>query len=202
MERFAAPSIGHARSRPSPPTPNLSDLPAPSLCIHFLRHGLAGQRSKWRGNDADRPLSERGRTQVRSVSRVLRDAGIQTNLIVTSPFTRAIETAEIVSEAYGLPESPTVERGLQPGSTLDQLVAVPRTYCEIEAVLIVGHEPGLSYLISALCGRRQPLLQKAGPAEISFDRAEPRRWRVRWQAGPREFVEFAHRQAAGGRISL
>ena len=75
--KFAAPSIGHVRSRPTPPTRNLSDLRTPSLCIHLLRHGPAGQRSKWHGNDADRPLSERGRTQVRCVSRALRDAAFR-----------------------------------------------------------------------------------------------------------------------------
>ena len=53
--------------------------------IYSLRHGLAGQRSKWHGNDADRPLSERGRTQVRHVSRALQRAGVQPDRIVTSP---------------------------------------------------------------------------------------------------------------------
>jgi phosphohistidine phosphatase len=165
-----------------------------SQVIYLLRHGPAGQRSKWHGNDADRPLSERGRVQVRRVSRVLWRAGIQTELIVTSPFARATETAEIVSDVFELDQPPTIEPLLQPGIKPDRLHVVLRTHIDIGSILIVGHEPSLSHLISYLCASRQPPLKKAGLAEVTIDREEPPRGRLTWLAEPKDLFELAHGQ--------
>jgi phosphohistidine phosphatase len=162
--------------------------------IYFLRHGLAGQRSKWHGTDADRPLSERGRAQVRRVSRALRQAGVQPDRIVTSPFARAFETAEIASDVFGLPQSPTIEALLKPGTKPKRLNAALSPHIEFGSVLLVGHEPSLSCLISSQCGRLQPPLTKAGFAEISIDQKDPRRWRLMWSVEPGDVVEWAHGQ--------
>ena len=134
---------------------------------------------------------------MRRVSRGLWRAGIRPELIVTSPFARASETAEIVSEVFELAQSPTIEPLLQPGTKPDRLRVVLRTHIDLGSVLIVGHEPSLNHLISSLCGSRQPLLKKAGVAEVSIDREEPRHGRLTWLAEPKDLVDLAHGQLPG-----
>jgi hypothetical protein len=63
---------------------------------------------------------------------------------------------------------------------------------DMGTVLIVGHEPSLSDLISSLCDSRQPELQKAGVVEVWLDRAEPRGGRLKWLAQPRDLEALAH----------
>jgi phosphohistidine phosphatase len=167
--------------------------------IYFLRHGPAGQRSKWHGNDADRPLSERGRTQVRRVSRALERAGIQPDRIVTSPFARATQTADIASETFGLPQFPTIEPLFQPGYPIDQVLVALHSHIELGTVLIVGHEPSLGYLISSLCGGRHPPLHKAGVAEVFIDQTEKRNARLRWVVNPEDVVKLKHGQLPRGK---
>jgi phosphohistidine phosphatase len=128
------------------------------------------------------------------VSRALRQAGVQPDRIVTSPFARAFETAEIASDVFGLPQNPTIEPLLKPGTKPNRLNAALSPHIEFGSVLLVGHEPSLSGLISSRCGRLQPPLKKAGFAEISIDQRDPRRWRLMWSVDPGDAVEWAHGQ--------
>lgn len=66
----------------------------------FLRHGesIGNVESRWQGQ-ADYPLTEKGRAQVRSLAERWKSEGVQFDLAVTSTLIRARETAEIVASA-------------------------------------------------------------------------------------------------------
>lgn len=67
--------------------------------LFLLRHATAGNRNKWNGVDALRPITKRGRRESEALAESLKGAGIE--LIYTSPYTRCIQTVEPLAKAIG-----------------------------------------------------------------------------------------------------
>ncbi len=67
--------------------------------LFLLRHATAGDRARWDGIDAIRPITKKGRKQSIAIAEALRDRGIER--IYTSPFTRCVQTVEPLAEAIG-----------------------------------------------------------------------------------------------------
>lgn len=65
--------------------------------LFLLRHAAAGDRTKWEGVDAIRPLNKKGRRQATAIAEYLQDRGIER--IYTSPYTRCVQTVEPLAEA-------------------------------------------------------------------------------------------------------
>lgn len=70
----------------------------------LVRHGSAGDRHDWDGDDSLRPLDARGREQAAQLVELLRP--LEVRRIVSSPFTRCVETVEPLAEALGLSVEP------------------------------------------------------------------------------------------------
>lgn len=68
--------------------------------MYVVRHAHAGERSEWDGDDADRPLSDRGRRQAKAISKALRHLGI--TRLISSPTARCVETLEPLAAKLGL----------------------------------------------------------------------------------------------------
>jgi 8-oxo-dGTP diphosphatase len=69
--------------------------------ILFVRHGAAGRRSGYKGDDRFRPLSKRGVAQARALVPLLAEHRPQR--ILSSPYVRCCETVQPTAEALGLP---------------------------------------------------------------------------------------------------
>lgn len=120
----------------------------------LMRHADAGKAdpSRW-PDDGKRPLSKEGRSEHRRVAEALKRAGISFDRLLTSPLTRARETAEITAEVYRARKLIEVADELgDPGDLADLLVRL-RACPKDAAVLCVGHEPTLSELASLLIGQ-------------------------------------------------
>jgi 8-oxo-dGTP diphosphatase len=66
----------------------------------LVRHGAAGERAKWRGDDRLRPLDGRGRRQAAALPAAL--AGVPVRRILTSPYVRCVQTVEPLGAALGV----------------------------------------------------------------------------------------------------
>ncbi len=116
--------------------------------VFLLRHG----KSDWSqpgASDHERPLNQRGRAAAPSMGAWLKQQGKHVDLIVSSTATRARSTAQLVAEQLQLPSDQVqLSRRLYLApkeSYLDVLMEVsPNTH----AVLLVGHNPGISELAS------------------------------------------------------
>jgi phosphohistidine phosphatase len=119
------------------------------VILYVLRHGIAEEEAP-RGDDGARRLTPRGRAKMRAVAAGMRALGIEFDVLLTSPLVRARETAAIVAETYGeapVPrELPALAAGVSPGETVRAL----KPYARSKAVMIVGHEPGLSGTVALL----------------------------------------------------
>jgi broad specificity phosphatase PhoE/8-oxo-dGTP pyrophosphatase MutT (NUDIX family) len=67
--------------------------------LNLFRHGAAGNRLKWKGDDRFRPLTKKGRRQAEAIAVKFGDAGIER--IVSSPFDRCVQSVEPLAKATG-----------------------------------------------------------------------------------------------------
>lgn len=123
--------------------------------LFILRHGVAVPRgSSEYPNDGDRPLTPKGTKGMRKIAGGMRAMELSFDHIFSSPFVRAKQTAEIVVAKLQPDRSIDYDAHLQPDGDRDVFIGQSLTRCgEEEKVLVVGHEPYLSGLISFLvCG--------------------------------------------------
>lgn len=111
-----------------------------------IRHAIAADPADHR-DDAARPLTPEGKKKMRLIARGLRSCVPAIEVLATSPLTRAVETAEIVSTAYdGI--APVVVPVLAPGHPAAAVAQWLESERRRDVVAVVGHEPGLSQLVS------------------------------------------------------
>jgi len=118
------------------------------LRVYLVRHGKAEQDAP--GGDAARRLTAEGRAQFFTFAGGLVEK-LELARIVTSPFTRARQTAEILAAATGAPiaENPDLAPGRSTGR---DILAWARS--EGAGVALVGHNPEMAEAISAAAGRK------------------------------------------------
>jgi phosphohistidine phosphatase len=135
--------------------------------LHVLRHAHAGNPERWHGDDAERPLSDKGRKQAERLAKLLEDADEAPDLFITSPKVRAEETAQIVAKRLGAPVAVDRRLGgaLDLGTLSDVLLAHPDT----ERPCVVGHDPDFSELLGELLGIANMPMRKAAIARVDVE---------------------------------
>jgi phosphohistidine phosphatase len=118
------------------------------MILYVVRHALAEDAAV--GGDEARHLTEAGRQRTLKAAEGMRALGMEFDLILTSPLARAAETAELIATTYAIGLTPRVLMELATGITPGDAVAALAPYGRNDSVMIVGHEPQLSALISIL----------------------------------------------------
>ena len=142
--------------------------------IYLLRHGIAENDAPGRP-DSERALTPEGRDKLRRVLQRARDAGVSPSLILSSPYRRALETAEVAAAVLGyegkIGKTATLTPGASPYDTWAEIRARP----DERAVLLASHEPLMSSLAAFLLA--SPALsvdmKKAALLRVDCDRAGP-----------------------------
>ncbi len=135
--------------------------------LFFLRHGIAEDAHNGM-HDADRALTDEGRRQLEQIAQALARIDIRPDVILSSPLTRARQTAEIVAPVLGSPVEIADE--LRPGCILDDLQRLVHRYPH-DTIMLVGHEPDFSSMAARLINadERGIALKKAGLIRIEVD---------------------------------
>jgi phosphohistidine phosphatase len=119
--------------------------------LYLLRHGIAEDASAGM-RDADRALTPEGKSKLRDVLSRAAQALVQPTLILTSPYRRARETAELAAALLKV-KAPLVETdALVPQSAPEAVWEEIRTHRSENGLLLAGHEPLFSSLYSYLLG--------------------------------------------------
>jgi len=141
--------------------------------LFFLRHGKAHPRGpKWRP-DSRRPLTPEGEENMFDVARGMRALGLSFDVILSSPYARALRTAEILGEIYDPPKLIETRRLTPEAAPKDIIDEINDHFAGAEAIVLVGHEPFLSRLISILLSGGEGLaieLKKAGLCKLSAEK--------------------------------
>lgn len=135
--------------------------------LYLLRHAHAGDPERWSGDDAVRPLSDKGRRQAERVGRLLAGAEEAPDLLVTSPLVRAAETAEIVGKALGV--EVVVDRRLVGPLFAEEVQDILLAAGPASRPCIVGHDPDFSSLLGELLGVSVVPMRKGALARVDFD---------------------------------
>ena len=147
--------------------------------LYFLRHGEADWPG-WTKPDDERPLTDFGKKEVRQVAKFLNRLKVKPDLIVTSPLPRALQTADVAAEQ--LKTKLRQDEALEPGFGVSELRTVLKRH-RSKVLMLVGHEPDFSSVISALTGASVKL-SKAGVALVDIDQ-EAQEGRLLWLFPPK-----------------
>jgi phosphohistidine phosphatase len=139
--------------------------------IYILRHGIA-EEAHGGMKDADRALTPEGVKKLQAVLRRARSAEVTPSIIVTSPYRRARETAQIAVEVLRGDPSLVESRALTPESSPEAVWEAVRAHKGAEQLMLVGHEPLLSSVYAYLLGSPsvQIDVKKGSVGRIDLDR--------------------------------
>jgi phosphohistidine phosphatase len=147
--------------------------------LYFLRHGEADWPG-WTEPDDERPLTDFGKKEVRQVAKFLDRLNVNPDLIVSSPLPRALQTAQVAAEQ--LKTKLRQDEALEPGFGISELSTLLKRH-HSKALMLVGHEPDFSSVISALTGGFIKM-SKAGIALVDLD-PETEKGRLLWLFPPK-----------------
>jgi len=163
------------------------------MILYIVRHGIAVDRTDPKcPPDAERPLTARGVQKTRAAALGLQALGAKPDVLITSPYVRAAQTAEIFAEALGFsPEKIKVSDALKPAENPANIMnEIARL--RAKEVMCCGHAPHVDLLISHLAGARGTFtaMKKAGVACFEQEGGHGR-WELRWLFSPKVLRDFA-----------
>jgi phosphohistidine phosphatase len=136
--------------------------------LYLIRHAIAVEEYE---DDSQRPLTDKGRKKMRSIAKGLRALGVEFDLILSSPYVRAADTAEILSDILKVKQEVQFSENLIPSGSPDALIAELNEK-GADSIALVGHEPFLSALIGLLVAENPNAditLKKGGVCSLSTD---------------------------------
>jgi phosphohistidine phosphatase len=154
--------------------------------IYLLRHGIAEDARQGHA-DSERALTSEGREKLRRVLKRARAAGATPDLILSSPYRRAVETADVAVETLGYQGKVVRTRALLPEASPYDAWEEVRSHHGQSSVLLASHEPLMSSLAAFLLG--SPALQvdmkKAALVRVDCDRLGPQpKGLLKWMLTP------------------
>jgi phosphohistidine phosphatase len=153
------------------------------ICI--LRHAEAEPRGPGVA-EAARKLTAEGKRELRAVLRLARDAGVDPDVILTSPWTRALETAMAARDALGT-EQLIESKALLPDVLAAHIWGEIRSLRPLKEIMVVGHEPHLSRLAAFLLEAPVAIdMKKSAIIRIDVQEREgPPRGVLKWMLTPK-----------------
>lgn len=158
--------------------------------LYLLRHAESSRREPGL-LDFDRPLDGRGREDAPLVGRLIRKRKLPVDLMISSPAARARQTAALVRESAGLTAELLFDERIYEADASRLLEVVTQVAESANALMLVGHNPGMEELLTLLTGERRgmPTAALACVALEAEKWGKARAGRLEWLAGPNELAE-------------
>lgn len=133
--------------------------------ILLMRHGEAGSAMR----DVDRPLTDEGIEQCKARGLMLQQHDVVCSAIVTSPAARTLSSALAVAEVINYPEDKIIVTDTLYNASEEAILQVIKSFDDSwHTVLLVGHNPGISFLALTLCPEVEGNLDVSELHAISF----------------------------------
>jgi phosphohistidine phosphatase len=163
------------------------------MILYIVRHGIAIDRTDPKAPpDPERPLTAKGVQKTRAAALGLKELGVKPDVLITSPYVRAAQTAEIFAEALGFPTAKVrvtdaLKSMANPADFVKEI-----SHLKAKEVMCFGHAPQLDQLISQLVGARGVFteLKKAGVASLEHVGTHSE-WRLAWLLTPKVLRQLA-----------
>lgn len=134
--------------------------------LYLLRHGIAEDNA---ATDADRQLTDEGRQKLRRVMKRAAEAGVAPSLILSSPYKRAVETAEVAAAELDYKGKILRVGSLTPDSSPPSVWSEIRGHRDEPSILLAGHEPLFSSTVAFLLGSTQEMIDFRKAALVRID---------------------------------
>ena len=123
------------------------------MILYLVRHGIAVDRTDPKSPaEAERPLTARGVQKTRSAALGLSAMGAKPEMLISSPFVRAVQTAEIFAEALGYPlDKIRLNDNLKPSANPAEIIK-EISHLRAKEVACFGHAPHMDLTIAQLAG--------------------------------------------------
>ncbi|HND47389.1 MAG TPA: phosphohistidine phosphatase SixA [Anaerolineales bacterium] len=161
--------------------------------LYLIRHAIAEEESP-AVEDRLRALTEKGSKKMRNIAKGLKTLGLEFDYIISSPYVRAQQTAEILGDVFKLRKRIVISESIAPMGDPSQLLAEINEKYTVNSLAIVGHEPYLSNLISLLTTGGAPLemtFKKGGVCYLTTDDLHhTRKATLQWLLTPGVLVEI------------
>jgi phosphohistidine phosphatase len=149
--------------------------PIEQKTLYIMRHGIAVTRGDPNYPlDSDRPLTPKGLRRMLRIAAGMRRMKVGFDVIVSSPYKRALETAFVVAREYEAGQTLQTISALKPEVLPEEVIrTLQENYSASRRILLAGHEPQLSALVSTLTSgsaSARPLLKKGGLCRLRVDR--------------------------------
>ncbi len=140
--------------------------------LYVIRHAIAVDEATSEYElDSERPLTDKGRRKMRQIAKGLRNLGVEFDLILSSPYVRARETAEILADVFKVKKI-VFSNNLIPMADPRLLIAEINETHTVDSIALVGHEPHLSDLVGLLIAENAKIdftLKKGGVCRLLAD---------------------------------
>jgi len=157
--------------------------------LYILRHAIAIPRGTLVYPNDDRPLTKEGISKMKEVAKGMAKILPRLDAVISSPLVRARHTAELAVDALPFDGSIEISEQLLPGSLLQDLYQMLSRFNAGQNILLVGHEPDLGLLVSALLGAKGSVIEfkKGGLCCVEVDKLPPARGALlRWHLSPKQ----------------
>ena len=166
--------------------------------LYIIRHAIAvDEGSPEYEEDSQRPLTDKGKKKMRQIAKGLRTLGVDFDLILSSPYIRAKETAEILADVFKAKTDIAFSETLVPMGDPDLLIAEMNEKYSVNSIALVGHEPFLSALVGLLVSDNAAIdmtLKKGGVCRLSADDLHhTRKATLEWLITPGILVEIGNK---------
>ncbi len=166
--------------------------------LYIVRHAIAVQRGdpNYQDDDSQRPLTDAGRKKLKKIVKGLAQLGAEFDVILSSPYVRARDTAKILAQEFGMKDKLAFSDNLIPPGNFENLINEIHEQHDVNNLALVGHEPMLSSLISWLTTgntEMKLLLRKGGVAYLTADNLyQEGRATLEWLLTPAQMVELSN----------
>lgn len=141
--------------------------------LYIIRHAIAVDEANTDyESDSERPLTDKGRKKMRQIAKGLRNLGVEFDLILSSPYVRARETAEILADVFKMKKKLAFSDNLIPLGNPELFIGEINEKYSGMSIALVGHEPHLSALVGLLTAEHAKLditLKKGGVCYLRAD---------------------------------
>lgn len=155
--------------------------------LYLFRHGIAEDAPPGKP-DSSRALTPQGRERSAAVVKTARNAGVMPSLIVSSPYLRAMQTAEVAASEFGWKGDIVQMPSLVPHGTPEAVWSDIRDLRGESAVLLAGHEPLMANLAAYLLNAPGLIVDMKKSAMLRIDMAgtgHAPRGVLRWMIVPK-----------------
>jgi phosphohistidine phosphatase len=143
------------------------------MVVYFLRHASAGQHKVLPKDDEKRPIDKVGERQCHVVGRALVALGVEVDAVISSPLTRAVQTAELAVTELGYKHKIITSDAMRPEASYDQFHDLLEHYSKSKAIMVVGHNPSITEfllrLVTGSDGSECIDFKKGAVAKVDFE---------------------------------